>query len=354
MQRRFLALLLAALLFGVQSAAFGYYQVKDGNGVLQDFGASGSGTSGSPFVVQHQLLDAAGSNVATVGSDGSVKVDNSSHTQPVSATQSGTWTVQPGNTANTTAWLFNLGQVAGGTTSNAGQTGALQVGGAAATNSNISTTTYPLLFGGSDYGGTPKIQNFKVDSSGNGQFNVTQFGGSAVVTGTGAGGSGIPRVTVSNDSVVHNNTSVTVQVNPTISTSAYVSGYNVGGLLTLSSVGRVSGGSVDLNSITVFDKSKQNAPFWVTLYSTNPTNSTFTDHATQAINNADIAAPIGSFLITAGGPTFSANSFYGVYGLSHTISIPSGTTLYASVMTTGTPTYAGANDLEFTFTFIQR
>jgi hypothetical protein len=32
--------------------------------------------------------------------------------------------------------------------------------------------------------------------------NITQFGGSNVVTGTGASGSGIPRVTVSNDSVV--------------------------------------------------------------------------------------------------------------------------------------------------------
>ena len=32
--------------------------------------------------------------------------------------------------------------------------------------------------------------------------NVSQFGGSAVVTGTGAGGAGIPRVTVSNDSSI--------------------------------------------------------------------------------------------------------------------------------------------------------
>lgn len=36
----------------------------------------------------------------------------------------------------------------------------------------------------------------------NASTNVTQFGGSAVVTGTGAGGAGIPRVTVSNDSTV--------------------------------------------------------------------------------------------------------------------------------------------------------
>jgi hypothetical protein len=56
----------------------------------------------------------------------------------VAATQSGTWTLQPGNTANTTAWLMNVGQ----------------------------------------------------------------FGGSNVATGTGASGVGVPRVTVANDSNV--------------------------------------------------------------------------------------------------------------------------------------------------------
>ena len=38
------------------------------------------------------------------GSDGSVTVVDSGNPVPVSAAQSGTWTVQPGNTANTTAW----------------------------------------------------------------------------------------------------------------------------------------------------------------------------------------------------------------------------------------------------------
>lgn len=36
----------------------------------------------------------------------------------------------------------------------------------------------------------------------NASTNVTQFGGAAVVTGTGASGAGVPRVTVSNDSVI--------------------------------------------------------------------------------------------------------------------------------------------------------
>lgn len=45
-------------------------------------------------------------------------------------------------------------------------------------------------------------------------FNVAQFGGSAVVTGTGAGGAGIPRVTISNDSSLAANQSVNVsQIN---------------------------------------------------------------------------------------------------------------------------------------------
>jgi hypothetical protein len=39
--------------------------------------------------------------------------------------------------------------------------------------------------------------------------NISQFGGSAVVTGTGASGAGIPRVTVSNDSTVNTKTSLT-------------------------------------------------------------------------------------------------------------------------------------------------
>ena len=38
------------------------------------------------------------------GSDGSVTVVDSGNPVPVGATQTGTWTVQPGNTANTTAW----------------------------------------------------------------------------------------------------------------------------------------------------------------------------------------------------------------------------------------------------------
>jgi hypothetical protein len=57
-------------------------------------------------------------------------------------------------------------------------------------------------------------------------FNVAQFGGSAVATGTGAGGVGIPRVTISNDSSLAANQSVNVAQ---FGASAVVTGTGTGG-----------------------------------------------------------------------------------------------------------------------------
>lgn len=55
-----------------------------------------------------KIIDTGGSNALSVSAAGAAKVDGSGVTQPISGTvsaaQSGTWTVQPGNTANTTAW----------------------------------------------------------------------------------------------------------------------------------------------------------------------------------------------------------------------------------------------------------
>lgn len=79
-----------------------------------------------------------------------VKVDGSAVTQPVSGTvsaaQSGTWTVQPGNTANTTAWLVT----GTGGTFPATQSGTWTVGlSASQTLATVTTvTTLSTLSGG--------------------------------------------------------------------------------------------------------------------------------------------------------------------------------------------------------------
>jgi hypothetical protein len=135
-----------------------------------------------------------------MNASGAAKVDGSGVTQPVS----GTVTANAGTNLNTAAlalesggnlatlaggvssskYQVNIAQVAGGTASNAGQTGALQVGGAVATNTAVSSASYPLQVAGSDYGGTPKIQTIKVDSSG-----IQYIGGD---TASGATDGGYP------------------------------------------------------------------------------------------------------------------------------------------------------------------
>ena len=57
----------------------------------------------------------------------------------VTATQSGTWTVQPGNTANTTPWLATLSQ--GGNTAQITASGALKMDGSAVTQPVSGTLT---------------------------------------------------------------------------------------------------------------------------------------------------------------------------------------------------------------------
>lgn len=73
--------------------------------------------SGASTSAKQPALGTAGSasadviTVQGIASMTALKVDGSAVTQPVSGTvsaaQSGTWTVQPGNTANTTAWLVD-------------------------------------------------------------------------------------------------------------------------------------------------------------------------------------------------------------------------------------------------------
>ncbi len=99
-----------------------------------------------------------------------------------------------------------------------GTTNGVQVNAALPAGANVigavTQSAGPWSVGGSGTAGTASplvmtIQGIasmtpvKVDpSGGTGSVNVAQFGGSNVVTGTGTGGSGIPRVTVSSDSTL--------------------------------------------------------------------------------------------------------------------------------------------------------
>ena len=180
----------------------------------------------------HVTLD--GTTVVTLGSTSvSVTVPGT-----VAATQSGTWTVQPGNTANTTAWKVDgsaVTQPVSGTITVGNGAGAsavnIQDGGNTITVDGtvtatptgtqdvnlVSTITVPVsaaslpLPSGASTEATLSTLNGKVTAVNTGAvtvstfpdnepFNVAQMNGVAVTMGNGAAGTGVQRVTLASDS----------------------------------------------------------------------------------------------------------------------------------------------------------
>jgi hypothetical protein len=131
--------------------------------------------------------------------------------------------------------------------------------------------------------------------------------------------------------------SARITLNPTISTSAYVAGNNVGGLLTFTSAFGAATTGV-LQSISIAIKSTQSAGFKLYTFASAPTAPT--DHATYAISAADAANILGVYTLPAGDSGLGANStIYSLDGIGAQID-SSSTSLYAILVTTGTPTFA--------------
>lgn len=189
------------------------------NGILVSQGSTTSGEKGP--LIQGAVTTAAPAYTTAQTSPlslttaGALRTDSSASTQPISgtvaATQSGTWTVQPGNTANTTPWLTTINQ--GGNSASVSASNALKVDGSAVTQPVSGTVTANAGTGTFTVGQSSganlhvNVDNFPASQSatqGTSPWvdNITQFGSTNISTGTGASGAGIPRVTVSNDSKV--------------------------------------------------------------------------------------------------------------------------------------------------------
>lgn len=122
--------------FPVDGTAIGFIDI---NGKLQGSRVYNLNTGGTEFVLGVNLRRSGGSGSIEIGtSSNPIRIDPTGTTvQPVS--QNGTWTVQPGNTSNTTPWLITIqqdGYVATVTNSN-----ALKVDGSAVTQPISGTIT---------------------------------------------------------------------------------------------------------------------------------------------------------------------------------------------------------------------
>lgn len=150
-----------------------------------------------------------------------------------------------------------------------------------------------------------------------------------------------------------------VTVTPTITSgSAYVSGNQLGSIMTIPGVVRQDSsdstttiGCSELVSVTILDKAKQDSTMNIFFFSASPTLAS-TDHNAFDLTDANlIATCIG---VAAVGTTYvdtSSNSVSSTVNLNLPLSTTSGNSIYAVAQVTGTPTYGSTADLVFKFGF---
>lgn len=150
-----------------------------------------------------------------------------------------------------------------------------------------------------------------------------------------------------------------VSVTPTVTAGAYnaTTKNSVGGKQTLAGAVRTSGGTAILQSVLVTDKGNQKAPLTILLFDSDPTGGTYTDNG-QVNLSTDISKVIRRINVTAGDYETIDNSgtdyaIAEVGPISKLVKAASGTSLYAVILTTGTPTYVSTSDLTLRFGFLQ-
>ena len=182
--------------------------------------------------------------------------------------------------------------------------------------------------------GSVKTQVFQLDVGGP-SANAENL----ITVGQQTKAGGIP-VTLSSD------VTASVTVTPTVTAAAYSTGNEVGGLLTFTSaVGAALGGIVQ--SIAVTSKSIQTTGLKLYLFSANPSNSTWTDKSTPAINVADLPGLLGSYTLGSADSGLGTMTVWNLDGISKSFRSTT-TSLYGVLVAVGTPTFASTSDVSVT------
>ena len=143
-----------------------------------------------------------------------------------------------------------------------------------------------------------------------------------------------------------------VSASPTISTSAYAVGDQLGSLQTLSVTGAKQS-LATLLTLVVFDKASQNSAIDVLFFKESPT-ITSSDNSALDISDSEMDKCIGSVSVVGGDYVSLANNSVASIGVSSTgIAMKSNTdnSLFAIARSAGTPTYGSSSDLVFSYVF---
>lgn len=144
-----------------------------------------------------------------------------------------------------------------------------------------------------------------------------------------------------------------VQVTPTVSNAvAYTALDNVGGIMTIALALRTNNGTGILQDLTIWDKDNQKAAYTIDIWNASP-SGTYTDNAAEVIAG-DQAKYLGTILVAAGDyTTTGAVARANIKGIGMALLGASTTSLFATVQTTGTPTFTSTSGLVFSFGILQ-
>lgn len=188
------------------------------------------------------------------------------------------------------------------------------------------------------FGGNPKA--WALDTNGYGGVNVQN----AVTIGS------LPALgPVSNTGFNATSIISSPQVNPTVSTSVYVAGQVMGGILSLT----VPNSGIVQNANISYASGTMTSQVDLVLFNANPTGGGTTDHAAAAIASADVGKIIGTLHVNDCTLVASTRSVCQSLASSIAYNLPSGTTIYAVPITRGTPTFGASTDVKVTLNVMQ-
>ncbi len=148
-------------------------------------------------------------------------------------------------------------------------------------------------------------------------------------------------------------TTVRVTATPTVTaSSAYATGNTLGGLLTISGATRIAAGSGVIQSVVLNLKSAQTTATDVIFFSANPSGTTVTDKTAVAVAVADFDKILGAVSVSNWTNTGTTS-----VGTAANVGLPfalaSGTSIYAILVTRGTPTFTATTDVSLSIRILQ-
>lgn len=144
-----------------------------------------------------------------------------------------------------------------------------------------------------------------------------------------------------------------ITVTPTIDTSAYAIGDQLGGVQTIADAVTASGEGGVLSGVTVIDKAKQNASLQILIFNEEPT-PTSSDNDAVDISDSEMEKCIGVIYVGSTYVGLANNSMAESGDSIRVVKADTGSTnLYAVPIIRNTATYGSSSDLIFRYKFLK-